>query len=97
METFLHLAREKFYCYFSQLSYDQTNQKRRVTDSRFINERYGHYLSTDTPFITVGQVFSILQTLNVKHFLPKFSKALNMAHFCSAVKLNFGAQTTKFF
>ena len=38
---------------------------------RVSNERYGHYLFTDTPKFSEGQAVRILQPLKVKHFFKK--------------------------
>ena len=52
------------------------------------NERYGHYLSTDTPQFSVGFVVCILEPSKVKHFFKKL-KMLKIDQLCSAEKLNF--------
>ena len=70
-----HLGGGSQTSYFSLAICDQTSGH---TGYYWVpNERYGHYLSTDTPKFTVGQVVQILQPLKVQHFFIILKNAGN--------------------
>ena len=73
---------------FGELPCDQTSG--HTGYHSVSNERYGHYLSTNTPKFSVGQVVWILPPLKVKHFFKKL-KMLKIDQLCLAEKLNFWA------
>ena len=51
------------------------------------NERYGHYLSIDTPWVSVGQVVWTPQPSKVGQFSEKFKNAEKCTFFTSAKNL----------
>ena len=71
ISDFLHVQEQ---AYFSEPCCDQTSVH---TNNQLVpNERYGHFLSIDTPYMTVLQVVWHLQSFKLGHFLKKKSKNL---------------------
>ena len=83
---------------FCKIPCDQTSGHKGYCE--LSNERYGHYLSHDTPQFQLDQVFSILQPLKVKHFyFLKVENAQNWPTLLSGETqpFNLEAKNTNFF